>query len=167
MLHLSRVRRGALALSVVASLAAAPAAFASGGSGGGGGGGGGGGSTAPAPTPTSSSCAKITSFSMSDRTNWGNGVLIQSPYAVTSSCSGLVAIDESFVNTATGAVDYVTSSFIPVGGTSSVGMLSWPGAPFSTRYQVTLTVHDYFDASLQYASQTQTFTTRHPQNNTV
>ena len=163
MLHLSRVRRGALALSVVASLAAAPTAFASGGSGGGGGGGGG--STAPAPT--SSSCAKISSFSMSDRTNWGDGVLIQSPYAVTSSCSGLVAIDETFVNTATGAVEYQTSSYIPVGGTSSVGTLSWPGAPFSTRYQVTLSVHDYFDATLQYASQTVTFTTRKPQSNTV
>jgi hypothetical protein len=159
MLHLSRARRAAVALSVAASLAAAPAAFASGGSGGGGGGG-----TAPAPTP-STSCAKITSFSISDRTNWGNGVLIQSPYAVTSSCSGLVAIDETFVNSATGALDFATSTVIPIGGTSSVGTLSWPGAPFSSRYQVTLTVHDYFDTTAPYASQTATFTTRKPQQN--
>ena len=157
MFDISRALRGVCAVAAAGCLMLAPAAVAAGGSGGGGGGG------STTTSSSTSSCAKITSFSISDRTNWGNGVLITSPYAISSWCPNLLSVDESFVNSATGALEYVTSTVIYPGTTSALGMLSYPGAPFSTKYQVTLSVSDYLSFE-QFASQTQSFTTRKPQS---
>ncbi|HKN94220.1 MAG TPA: hypothetical protein VJU60_07810 [Thermoleophilaceae bacterium] len=157
MINLTFVRRGALALSVAAVLAAAPtAALASGGSGSGGSGGGGG-TTTTSPTPTSTSCAKITSFSNSDRLNWGNGSLIQTAYSVDNSCSNWVEVDAAYVNKATGITEQVSGAIVSANSTG-IGTLMYAGAPFSTSYTIKLTVTDFTFAQLD--SRTASYTTR-------
>jgi hypothetical protein len=165
MLDFKFVRRGAVALSVAAALAVAPAALASGGGGansggvnsGGGGGGGGGTVTPPTPAPVTNSCAKITSFSSSDRLNWGNGVLIQTPYTVTSTCPTWVEVDAAYVNKATGSVEQVSGAIVPANSTG-IGTLEYAGAPFSTSYTIQLTVKDFTFTQLD--SRSASFTTR-------
>jgi hypothetical protein len=164
MLDLRLVRRGALALSVAALLAAAPTALASGGTNSGGvnSGGGAGSAPAPAPAPTSSSCAKITSFSNSDRLNWGLGVLIETPYTVSSTCSNYVEVDAAYVNKATGVVEQVSGAIVPA-GTTATGTLMYAGAPFSTAYTVNLYVRDWTLAQ-QLDLRTSSITTRKANN---
>jgi hypothetical protein len=156
------VRRGAIALTVVVSLAAAPSALASGGvnSGGvnSGGAGGGGGTTAP----TSASCAQITSFSNTTAYNWGLGTRIDTPYTIDSSCSGSVTADVTYTNQLTGQVDLERS--MPLAAGTIIGSFEYADAPFSTPYAVTLSVIDATFNKL--TSRSASITTKKPQQAT-
>lgn len=162
MVDLAFIRRGAIALCVAVSLAAAPSALASGGgtnSGGVNSGGGGGGG---ASAPVSTSCAEITSFSNTTSYNWGLGTRIDSPYSVSSSCSGSLTVDVTYTNQLTGQVDLERS--MPIGAGTTIGSFEYAGAPFSTPYTVTLSV---IDASFNtLTSRSASITTKKPQQAT-
>ena len=157
MIALTHLRRGAVALSLVASLAVAPAAMASGGGGaaGGAGGGGGGGASAPA----SASCAKITGFSNTTSYNWGILSRIDTPYSVSNDCPNWVYVDARYTNQLTGNVDFERSAVILPG--TGIGSLAFAPAPFSTPYTVTLSVQDWSFNTL--ASRSASITTKKPQ----
>ncbi len=146
------LKQGALAASVAAMLALAPAALASGGvnaggvngggvNGGGGAGGGGGGgtiTTSPAPPPTPTSCATIASFSNSTG-YYSVFAAIWTPFSISDSCVSPASWTMTYTNGATGAVDFVRS-----GSTAyqTSGTIDEDWAAFSVPYTVTLTVTD-------------------------
>jgi hypothetical protein len=162
-----QLRRGALALSIAAMLALAPAALASGGvnsggvnaggvnTGGGGGGGGGGTTTTPAPAPTS--CAKISSFSNSNG-YYSVWAAIWTPFSIQSSCSTPVNWSMTYTNGDTGAVDFARSSSTAY---MSSGTIDEDWAAFSTPYTVALTVTDPNTGAV-LASQSALVTTKVP-----
>jgi hypothetical protein len=158
-LDLVLVRRGAIALTAAASLAAVPSAVASGGANSGGvNSGSGGGATAP----TSASCAQIASFSNTTAYNWGLGTRIDTPYTIGSSCSGSVTADVTYTNQLTGQVDLERS--VPLAAGTTIGSFEYAGAPFSTPYTVTLSV---LDASFNtLTSRSASITTKKPQQAT-
>src|SRR4051794_2707424 len=109
----SQLRRAALAVSVAAMLALAPAALGSGGANPGGvnsgGGGGGGGATTTAPSPPSSSCARIASFGNSTG-YYAVWAAIWTPFSISSSCPTAVSWQMTYTNGNTGLVDFVRGS---------------------------------------------------------
>src|SRR5947209_5628947 len=155
------LKRGAVALCAVAALAFAPAALASGGldSGGSGGGGGGGGTatTTTTTTTSSSSCAKISAFSNSTG-YYSIWAAIWTSYGISSTCSGQVNWQMTYLNGNTGAVDFSRSGYFYGSGTSATVDEDW--AAFSTPYTVTLTVTD--SAGNVLATQSAVVTTKSP-----
>jgi hypothetical protein len=160
MINLTHVRRGAVVLSLVASVAAAPSALASGGGASGGGGGASGGGVS---APASASCAQITGFSNTTSYNWGILSRIDTPYSISSSCPTWVIADVTYTNQLTGNVDFERSAVILPGDT--IGTFAFAPAPFSTPYTATLSVQDWSFNTL--ASRSASITTKKPQQGSL